>query len=109
MSGKAASCAASVSPAGPQPTISTSTSSGRLSDLAGACSDGSAISGLPGLKSVEMELHCGSSRWALFQTILPSPRRRRHDRNLALYGCGRFFCFSHARISAISRCCAAMI
>src|SRR6267378_1663106 len=49
MSGKAASCAANVSPAGPQPMTSTSTSLGRLSELDDVlyCSDGSEISGLP--------------------------------------------------------------
>ena len=59
MSGKADSCAASVKPAGPQPTMRTSTScrdrAGRP-DAACRCA-GSEISGSPGSKSVEMELH----------------------------------------------------
>src|SRR5271154_2036681 len=49
MSENAASCAASVSPAGPQPTIRTSTSSGRASGGSVPCSAASDSSGLPGL------------------------------------------------------------
>ena len=49
MSGNAASCAASVSPAGPQPTIRTSTSLGRASGGSVPRSAASDSSGLPGL------------------------------------------------------------
>src|SRR5215467_3875099 len=51
MSGKFASCAANVRPAGPQPMIKTSTSLGRPSELDDMLcrSDGSEISGFPGL------------------------------------------------------------
>ena len=51
MSGKAASCAANVSPAGPQPTIRTSISSGSGSECGGASNGSlaSEISGSPGL------------------------------------------------------------
>src|SRR5271163_1485737 len=51
MSGKAASCAANVRPAGPQPTIRTSTSPGSTSEDCDALygSPGSETSGLPGL------------------------------------------------------------
>src|SRR5271165_7467166 len=67
MSGKAASCAASVSPAGPQPTIRTSTFSGRPSEGRDALSGPAAseISGSPGLKPL---------RWnCMASHSLPSP------------------------------------
>ncbi len=52
MPGNADNCAASVSPAGPQPTIRTSTSSGTepCEPAPGCRSDGSEISGSPGSK-----------------------------------------------------------
>ena len=59
MSGNADNCAASVSPAGPQPTIRTSTSAGTepCAPEAGYRSDGSEISGSPGSNPFEMKLH----------------------------------------------------
>src|SRR5262249_28571878 len=62
---------AKVRPAGPQPMISTSTSWGRLSGLNDAAhpSDGSEISGLPGLNPL---------RWNCIGHVLPSLAQSLH-------------------------------
>src|SRR3981189_1202527 len=95
MSGKAASCAANVSPAGPQPMTSTSTSLGRLSELDDVlyCSDGSEISGLPVLNPLRWNCIGHFLRAAVRLLFLPKQQsywgaaeqearkwRGRHDR-----------------------------
>ena len=59
MSGKADNCAASVNPAGPQPTMRMSTSAGTVPDIPeGGCAKRRVRNlGVAGFKSVEMELH----------------------------------------------------
>ena len=88
MSGNAASCAASVRPAGPQPTIRTSTSSERASGR--RQSPGSAaseISGLPGLNPL---------RWNCMASLASPDAIAR-----LLDGCELAFCCQTA--SAVSR------
>src|SRR5260370_7667848 len=76
MSGKAASCAANVRPAGPQPMTSTSTSLGRLSELDDVlyCSDGSEISGLPVLNPLRWNCIGHFLRAAVRSLFLPKQK-----------------------------------
>src|SRR5215468_1513545 len=81
MSGKFASCAANVRPAGPQPMIKTSTSLGRPSELDDmVCrSDGSEISGFPGLNPL---------RWNCIGALPPLSYLLREELYSISYSCG---------------------
>ena len=88
MSGKAASCAASVRPAGPQPTIRTSTSAGSASEVGNASTDSnvSKISGSPGLNPLRWNCMVHSSaptgqqafpaKWRLYNDLIIRHRLR---------------------------------